>query len=99
MLAPVFCKFPAFCEFQKLITMTKKPAIGFFSNPNKSNKILFFVLLECYPLCHSYRSFNSQKLCECKLELGVCLCLTQLDWWWRYIQNLLHKDQLHISAL
>jgi len=47
MLAPVFCKFPAFCELQKLITMTNEPAIGFFSDPNKPNKILIPYYLSC----------------------------------------------------
>ena len=47
MLAPVFCKFPAFCELLKLTNMTKEPAIGFFSDPNKSNKILITYYLSC----------------------------------------------------
>jgi len=47
MLAPVFCKFSAFCELQKLIIMTKKPAIGFFSDPKISTKILVPYYLLC----------------------------------------------------
>lgn len=47
MLAPVFCKFPSFCELQNFIIMTKEPAIGFFSDSNKSNKILISYYFSC----------------------------------------------------